>query len=295
MRHLSYFLTVAKELHFSRAADILGMAQAPLSQQIKQLEDRVGAKLFQRTTRSVKLTSAGEIFLQHALSITGDLEKAVAETRSKSEPENRKIIISGVQIAVMHLMPLIIAKFRQTYPTTNVEILPIGTGIQVQNLLEETVDICFMRPINPIAAIHTESILVEGLVAVLPIHHPLTKKDELEIKDFSGEKLITYAPTIGAGYHRAVSAAFRRAKIYPMVVQEASHSLSICALAGADIGIGIAPSWVQYSQSPHVTCRPIKELTSAVELILAHRADEMHPAVIEFIKTAREIAPTVSW
>src|SRR5690554_3254240 len=92
MRHLSYFLTVAKELHFSRAADILGMAQAPLSQQIKQLEDRVGAKLFQRTTRSVKLTSAGEIFLQHALSITGDLEKAVAETRSKSEPENRKII-----------------------------------------------------------------------------------------------------------------------------------------------------------------------------------------------------------
>lgn len=294
-RHLTYFACVAKELHFSRAADLLGMAQAPLSQQIQQLEDRLGVKLFHRTTRRVKLTPAGEIFLEHAQKLLGDLEKAVTTTRSLSDEAIGTIVISGVHIALSHAMPPVIAAFKEKYPRVKVDVVTNGTGDQLDLLHSGDVHAAFMRPINPVTSIKTAHLATEGLVAVLPANHRLTIKDELTIKDFAGESLITYAPTLGASYNRVVTAAFRRAKVYPTVQQEVSHSLAVSTLVGAHQGIGIAPSWVQYNVSPYVTCRPIKELASAVDLVIAWRADQSQKMVLEFVETAREVVPTISW
>ncbi|MGU3576012.1 LysR family transcriptional regulator [Brucellaceae bacterium C25G] len=294
-RHLTYFTCVAKELHFSRAADLLGMAQAPLSQQIQQLEDRLGVKLFQRTTRRVKLTPAGETFLEHAEGLLGGLDKAVSATRSLSDEVIGTIVISGVHIALSHAMPPVIAAFKAKYPRVKVDVVTNGTGDQLELLRRGDVHVAFIRPINPVASIKTAHLATEGLVAVLPVHHRLTSFDEVSIKDFSGEALITYGPTMGASYNRAVTAAFRRAKIYPSVQQEVSHSLAVSTLVGAQQGIGIAPSWVQYNVSPYVTCRPIKELKSAVDLVVAWRSDRSQKIVLEFVKTAREVVPTISW
>lgn len=294
-RHLAYFVCVAEELHFSRAADRLGMAQAPLSQQIKQLEDRLGTKLFQRTTRRVKLTPAGEIFLQHALEILGGIDRAVTQTRSTGDENSGSIVVSGVHIAMSHVIPPIIATFRKKYPRVTVDVLPVGTADQLELLLSGEVHVSFTRLTNPTRSIRMEHLLTEGLVAVLPKEHRLAHKPDLNIKDFAGEPIIAYAPTVGASYNRVVMDAFRRAKLYPMIVQEVSHTLSISTLVAAGIGLGIAPSWVRHTVSPYLSYRSLEELPAAVDLVVAWRSEELSQIVLDFVETARSIAPTVKW
>lgn len=286
-RHLHYFACVAEELHFSRAADKLGMAQAPLSQQIRQLEERIGARLLLRTTRSVKLTTAGEIFLRHAMEILGGIDRAVTHTRSISGDDRGKICVSGVHVALSHVLPGVIAEFRKTYPNIQVDVQLLGTASQLELVQNGTVQVAFIRPTNPVGFLKTEHLLREGFVAVLPKNHRLAGKETITVKDFAGEPIITYAPTVGASYHHVIMDAFRLAGIYPMVVQEVSHTLAIATLVAAGVGIAVAPSWLSHNLSPHLVYRPLTEIPDEVELVVGWQANETSKAVLDFVEFAR--------
>ncbi|KJF67521.1 MULTISPECIES: LysR family transcriptional regulator [Rhizobium] len=286
-RHLHYFVCVAEELHFSRAADKLGMAQAPLSQQIRQLEERIGTRLFLRTTRSVKLTPAGEIFLRHAMEILGGIDRAVTHTRSISGDDGGKIYVSGVHVALSHVLPGVIAEFHKKYPNIQVDVQLLGTASQLEMLQSGKVQVAFIRPTNPAGFLKTEHLLKEGFVAVLPKHHRLADQQDVGVKDFAGEPIIIYAPTVGASYHHVIMDAFRRAGIYPMVVQEVSHTLAIATLVAAGVGIAIAPSWLSHNLSPHLVYRPLTEIPDEVELVVGWQANEESKAVLDFVEFAR--------
>lgn len=287
-RHLHYFACVAEELHFSRAADKLGMAQAPLSQQIRQLEERIGTRLLLRTTRSVKLTPAGEIFLRHAVEILGGIDRAVTHTRSISGEDSGKIYVSGVHVALSHVVPRIIAEFRKKYPAMQVDVQLLGTANQLEMLQSGKVQVVFIRPTNPAGFLKTDHLLKEGFVAVLPTHHRLAGKEALCVKDFAGEPVITYAPTVGASYYHVIMDAFRRAAIYPMVVQEVSHTLAIATLVAAGVGIAIAPSWLMHNHNPHLVYRPLPEIPEEVELVVGWQANEKSKPVLDFVEFARQ-------
>jgi DNA-binding transcriptional LysR family regulator len=286
-RHLHYFACVAEELHFSRAADKLGMAQAPLSQQIRQLEERIGTRLLLRTTRSVKLTPAGEIFLRHAMEILGGIDRAVTHTRSISGNDSGKIYVSGVHVALSHVLPGVIAEFHKKYPNIQVDVQLSGTASQLEMLHEGKVQVAFIRPTNPAGFLKTEHLLKEGFVAVLPRDHRLAEQQDVGVKDFAGEPIIIYAPTVGASYHHVVMDAFRRAGIYPMVVQEVSHTLAIATLVAAGVGIAIAPSWLSHNLSPHLVYRPMTEIPDEVELVVGWQANEKLKVVLDFVDVAR--------
>ncbi len=288
-RHLHYFACVAEELHFSRAADKLGMAQAPLSQQIRQLEDRLGTKLFRRTTRRVKLTPAGEIFLRHAQEILGGIDRAVTHTRSISGDDSGTISVSGVHVALSHVLPLVISDFRKRYPAMTVDVQVLGTAQQLELLQNSKVQVAFIRPTNPAGFLKTEHILKEGFVAVLPKDHRLTGKNDLTVKDFAGEPIITYAPTVGASYYHAIMDALRRAGVYPVIVQEVSHTLAIATLVAAGVGIAIAPSWLAHNPSPYLVYRPLEDIPAEVELLVAWQAEEKSRIVLDFVETTRRV------
>jgi DNA-binding transcriptional LysR family regulator len=149
------------------------------------------------------------------------------------------------------------------------------------------VQVAFIRPTNPAGFLKTEHLLKEGFVAVLPKHHRLADQQDVGVKDFAGEPIIIYAPTVGASYHHVIMDAFRRAGIYPMVVQEVSHTLAIATLVAAGVGIAIAPSWLSHNLSPHLVYRPLTEIPDEVELVVGWQANEESKAVLDFVEFAR--------
>lgn len=294
LRHLTYFACVADELHFGRAAERLGIAQAPLSQQIRQLEERVGAKLFHRTTRRVTLTSAGETFLGHAQDILRSMHRAVSHTRSISDVQTGTITVGGVHIAMSHYLPPIIAAFRQDYPAMTVNVVPLGTAEQLRTLEGGTINVAFIRPTTTTSFMQVEPIAREGFVAVVPRTHRLAQQERVRLADFAGEPMIAYRPILGASYNRTALDALRAIGIAPRVVQEASHTLSVVTLVAAGLGIAMVPSWVRTMRSPHVVHRDLEDLPRDVELAVAWPRGETSPVVLDFVETSRRVAAGVA-
>ncbi|WP_342235357.1 LysR substrate-binding domain-containing protein [Inquilinus sp. OTU3971] len=290
LRHLTYFACLAEELHFGRAADRLGMAQAPLSQQIRQLEERMGVRLFDRTTRRVKLTAAGEILLRHARDVLSGLDRAISHTRAISGEHVGHLVVGGVHLALSQFLPAIIRAFRQDYPAVSVDVVPLTTAEQLKTLDTGGINVAFIRPTTAAGFMQMERLSSEGFVAVLPRTHPLAAKPDLSLRDFSGQPFIGYAPILGASYSNLVLEAFRQAGVRPMVVQDASHTLSIVTLAAAGVGLGIVPSWVAHMPLPELAYRPLDDLPQAVELAIAWPAGETSPAVLDFVRISRLVA-----
>ncbi|MBT0956643.1 LysR family transcriptional regulator [Alphaproteobacteria bacterium KMM 3653] len=289
LRRLRYFVCLADELHFGRAAERLGIAQAPLSQQIKLLEERLGVKLFNRTTRRTQLTAAGETLLRHSEDLLEGLDRAVAHTRATAGESTGRIVVGGVHLAMSHIIPPIIAEFRKTYPAVVVEAIPIGTSQQLRRMADGEVDVAFIRPSETAAFMQMETLSSEGFVAVLPKGHPLTAKEELTLRDFDGEWMVGYAPVLGAYYSNIVLSELHRAGISPRIVMKCTHTTAIATQVASGLGVAIVPSWITTVQSPFLEYRAVPELPKAVDMAVAWPTRETSLEVLEFVATARRV------
>lgn len=288
LRLMTYFVCLADELHFGRAAERLGMAQAPLSQQIKLLEQRLGTQLFHRTTRTVRLTSAGETFLWHAQELLDNVDRAIAHTRSISGEKTGRIVVGGVQTSLSQFLPPIIASFRKSWPAVIVDVVPLGTAEQLRTLESGKINVAFIRPTEETGFMRMERLSSEGFVAAVYRDHPLAKRNHIELADFTGERLIGYAPVLGASYSGVVLDSLRQAGVHPNVVQECSHTLSVLTLVAAGVGIAIVPSWVQFTKWPDLLFTPLPSLPRSIDLAIAWPTGETSPLVLDFIETARK-------
>jgi DNA-binding transcriptional LysR family regulator len=290
LRHLTYFTTLADELHFGRAAERLGIAQAPLSQQIKQLEQRLGTRLFNRTTRKVQLTPAGETFLTHAQELLGGLDRAVNHTRALAGEEAGHLVIGAVHIALSHFLPPIIAEFRKLWPAVTVEVVPLGTAELLRTLENGSINIAFIRPTEQSGYMQMERLASEGFLAALPVGHPLAARSDLVLADFAGEDMIGYAPILGASYSGVVVNALRRAGVHPRSVQACNHTLAVTTLVASGLGVAIVPSWVRHIASPWITYRPLAGLPESIELAVAWPTGDSPAIVQDFIATTRRVS-----
>lgn len=287
LRRLRYFVCLADELHFGRAAERLGISQAPLSQQIKLLEERLGVSLFHRTTRRTQLTKAGETLLQHAGDLLENVDRAVAHTRASAGDSVGRITVGGIHTAMSHVIPPIMAEFRKTNPAVIVEVAPLGTAEQLNRLERGGIDVAFVRPSERAAFMQMETLSSEGFVAVLPKGHALAEKTELSLTDFAGEWMVGYAPVLGAYYSNIVQTELHRAGVIPRTVIQCTHTTGIAAQVASGIGVAIVPSWIVSVQSPFLEFRPVPELPKAIDLAIAWRARENSLSVLEFVATAR--------
>lgn len=290
LRQMRYFVCLADELHFGRAAERLGIAQAPLSQQIRLMEERLGVALFHRTTRRTRLTSAGHTLLRHARELLDAADRAVAHTRAMAGEATGRITVAGVNVAMTHVIPPVLAAFRKLWPAVIVDVVPLGTAEQLRTLETGGINIAFIRPTERAAYMQVETILSEGFVAALPRGHRLAEKPEIALRDFLGESLIGYAPILGANYATIMMTALRKAGLQTRVVQECTHTMAVATQVASGLGVAIMPSWIANIRSPYLEFRPIPELPRAIDLVVAWPAGETSPVVQDFIATTRRVA-----
>lgn len=294
LRQLRYFVCLADELHFGRAAERLGIAQGPLSLQIRSMEERLGVTLFHRTTRRTRLTSAGETLLGHARTILDGMDRAVAHTRAMAGEATGRLTVGGVNVAMTHVIPPVLAEFRKAWPAVIVDLAHLGTAEQLRTLETGQVNIAFIRPTEQAAHMQVETLLREGFVAALPKGHPLTAKSELTLREILAEPLIGYAPILGANYATQLRDAFKRAGLTPRIVQECTHTTSVAAQVASGLGLAVMPSWISNIHSPYLEFRPVPELPSTIELVLAWPTGETSPVVRDFIATTRRVVAHIA-
>lgn len=245
LRHLRYFLAVAEEKHFGRAAARLHMAQPPLSSQIKQLESALGTKLFERTTRKVELTDAGRLLMERARQILADLEAAEFDVAEVGRGAAGVLRVGFSGTATYRLMPEILRLAQSELPNVRLQISGEMLTPQMETaLLENRLDVAILRPPVQSTEIAIDEIEQTPLTVVLPLNHRLalsTNPDEsLPITSLAGVDLVSYPRTSSVA--SAVWELCRQAGFRPHIVQEATETSTLIAMAGAGLGVALAPA-----------------------------------------------------
>ncbi len=268
IRHLRYFAALARELHFGRAADIIGISQAPYSQQIKQLEDRLGTRLFERTTRRVSLTEAGAKFLEYCDDILATLDEGVSHARAASSEEGGRLRVGAIRIAASYILPSVLRAFRRKYPAVIVEVFGMTTGLQLRKMEAGELDIALIRPASVPGSFKAELICEEGLCAALHKDHPLCQKTKLELADLDQQPMVLFKDTVGTDYSIALRAAIRKHDVSPNIIGEFTDTIGGVCLVGSGAGIAVLPESTRSSISQDVVYREINVPEVTAKLVM---------------------------
>jgi DNA-binding transcriptional LysR family regulator len=293
LRHLRYFVAVADELSFSRAAERLQIAQPPLSQQIQALEAELGVQLFNRKKRPIHLTEAGQALLEEARSTLANLEQAIHKTQRIHQGELDHLTVGFTSSMANGVLPNILRTFRQHYPETNLILREASSGSQIQGLRDHQTDIIFAyRTPALIEANDLEVTLLseETLVAVLPQHHPLTTQSTISLIDLADKEFVMPLRSVVSGLSEQIYALCAQAGFVPQVAQEAIFMVTILGLVAGEMGISILPSSVQNLRREGVTYRQIQEEAIANPLTIVWRQGHLSPILQQFIDIARSVS-----
>jgi DNA-binding transcriptional LysR family regulator len=266
LRHLRYFMMVATELHFGRAAEKLHIAQPPLSKQIQDFEAELGFELFTRTKRSVALTPAGQAFLVEVTQIFQQLDRAIDIGRKTSRGELGQISIGFVGSATYNILPVMLQQFRDRYPDVQIELHELTTDRQLIWLREGRIDIGLIRPPIVERYLGSQIIFQESLVIALPINHHLAMVDSIDLTGLETEPFILFPRQLAPGLYDSIIAICQAAGFSPQVVQECIQMQTIVSLVSANMGVSILPASIQSAHRQGVIYKPIQTSTELVSL-----------------------------
>lgn len=283
LAQLKCFAAVAEELHFGRASQRLNMAQPTLTRQIQALEHGLGVQLFHRSSRVVRLTSAGRVFLPEAKRILALTESAANWAKRAWHGEAGIIRLGFTATAAFVDLPMILQQAEVQLPDVKI-LLTEGTSVmQTEDLLADILDVALLRP--PIDHQKFESMTVrsEPFVAALHSGDELASKSVLRPEDFHGQKFVMYSVE-GAGYsHRIISEVFSERKIAPMITHQLAQNHSILALVSAGMGSALLPNSLTKLTFPNVVFRPvIWDTPEPLELAMIWRSENDNPALPAF-------------
>lgn len=289
IKQLRVFIALAGDLHFARAGERLGISQSAISQQIKALEQRVGVRLLNRTTRLVKLTPAGEAFLAEIQQALEKLEAAPRIAAMTARGEAGELRIGYIIPAIVGIVPDAIQIFRSRYPNVNLQLRRLSSREQIEELMAERIDIGFIRsPIHE-SSLYSQVVAREGFVAVIPSDHRLAKKPDFELSDLAGEPLVQYNFYPESPYQARVMERCQEIGFRPQIVQQTTDTTAIVGLVASGIGLSILPvSVANIARHPKVTFRPLRELPRWAELSAVCRQDDTSARVKNFLRMLEE-------
>jgi DNA-binding transcriptional LysR family regulator len=290
LRHLRSFVAVAEELHFGRAAARLHISQPPLSQQIRRLEDELGARLFRRTKRRVELTPAGQAFLTEARQTLAQAERAVRAAQRAERGELGELVVGYLMTAAYGPLPDVIRMFRRRFPDVDLRLQNLRSVQQRHALLNRQIDVGFVRPQAADPRLIYEAIWRESVVVALPGNHPLTRRTIVDVSDLETELFVLIAPEDAGAFYDQVFALCRRAGFTPRVAHRVPDLHAAIALVAAGLGIGPVPAAIQGFKRKGVVYRPLRPHTFGIEMGLAWRRDDDSALVQQFRQVAREMA-----
>ena len=288
LRHLRYFVAVAEERHFGRAAERLHIAQPPLSQQIRRLEAEVGAPLLHRTTRSVELAPAGEVLLGRARDILAAVDAATDDARRAARGEFGRLAIGFTGSATYALLPAVAAALRAALPGVALDLRgELLTPAQVAGLLDGTLDLGLLRPPVRERELAVEVVRREPLVAVLSREHPLAAADAIPLEELEHEPFVTYPSHFRSVLHDAVEETCAAHGFRPNVALEVSETATLVSFVAAGLGVSLVPESVRHMTVEGAVYRPLARDTTTVELAVAWRRDDATPLLERALEVVR--------
>ncbi|HET6449919.1 MAG TPA: LysR substrate-binding domain-containing protein [Spirochaetia bacterium] len=290
LRHLRYFVAVAEELHFSRAAERLHVAQPPLSQQIRRLEEELGVRLLERTRRRVQLTDAGRTVLEEARRTLSQAERVVQAARGAAEGSAGILRVGFSSSAPYTMLPAILRAFRARYPGVVLALFERSTEEQVGMLSAGALDAGFLR--RPIAdapeSLAVTTILREPLILAVPRDHPLRRRASITVRSLAGEPFVFFPRQAAPGLYDEIMALCRRNGFTPRVAQEAVQMQTIVSLVSAGLGVAIVPASMRHLHREHVSYRPLGASRIMTELGVAWDRNNPSRALQVFLQSVEK-------
>ena len=283
VRDFRFFLAVGEELHFRRASERLRVAQPHLSQHIRQLEDRLGVRLLDRTTRSVKLTHAGTQFLERSRFVLAQIDQAAIVTRRSAEGQRGQLSIGFTAPASHRILPAVLGEFRRLYPDVDITLTYDGTAGQVQRLVEGRIHFGFLRLPIQTRRLNTLTLAREGLVVAMPREHLLSSRVPLLLEDLADQDFVQFAPVLGVDFQEHILSYCQRAGFTPRKAFEADDTNSIVALVASRFGIAILPEYVRHTVHPNVIYKSLSEIPPIVDMAVAWLPGDPSPVHAAFL------------
>ena len=285
LRHLRYFIAVAEELHFGRAAQVLGISQPPLSQQIQALEQELGARLFDRTNRRVALSEAGRLFLEEARRVLAQVDKAADVARRAQLGELGELKIGFTSSAPFNSsIPQAIFAFRQTFPAVHLDLKEMSSREVAEGLVDESIEVGIMRPLALPDSLSAVELFREPLVAVIRADHPLAEgsEDGLQLAALADEPFVFFPRSYGSGLYAQLLSLARQAGFSPHFSQEAGEAMTIIGLVSAGLGVSVLPASFQHMRIKGVVYRPLLDADANTAVWLVQRKGHSSPMATAF-------------
>jgi len=285
---LRCFVTVAEEMHFGRAAERMNMSQPPFSRQIQILEHVLAVKLLERTSRSVKLTPAGQIFLPEARHILQLLDNATLLAKRVALGKSGSLKIGFTAMAAFGSLPRLVAASRKAFPHVELILQEASSADQLRKLHSSEIDIAILRPPIERAPLQSFCLSTESLIAAIPAPHPLSAKLKINLRDLIGQPFISYLPY--EAYYLCNLDFLAKAGVTPSYVQQLTQVHSVMALVHAGMGVSIVPESARLLNFSNVVLRPIEDpQPRPAELFMAWRADNLNPLIPQMTELARQV------
>ena len=292
LRHLRAFLVVAEELHFGRAARRLHMSQPPLSQQIKRLEQEVGARLLDRSTREVALTSAGRAFRAEARRALDAVDAACTAARRAERGDTGTIRLGFTGPSSYHVLPALARRFGEDNPGVRLVLAPPSFSGELTGALRDgEIDLGFVRLPVSAPGLTVRTLQREPFVAVLPDRHPLAGADVIDLPELADDPFVAYPAMRGSVLRDKLGAACLTAGFSPRIVQEAPDTHTLVSLVGTGIGVTLLPAAARHLVLEGVRYLPLRDVAIDVPLGMAWREDDPNPALAAFLDTAAALFP----
>ncbi|WEJ98310.1 MAG: LysR substrate-binding domain-containing protein [Candidatus Sphingomonas phytovorans] len=298
LRHLRYFVAVADELHFGRAAQRLGVSQPPLSQQIRALEDELGVRLFERSSRKVVLTEAGRVFLDQARATLTQAEHAVDVAKRAARGDFGRLTVGfNPSAPFVPAVARAIFDFRQRYPEMRIELLELSPGAQVAELASGEIDISFLRsptpPLVPPGIVATR-VLEERLYIAMRSDHRFARKTSLSFKDLHGEPMIFYSSEQKGSFAGHFLDMLHEVGVEPVMAQDVREISTLFGLVVAGLGTAVLAESLRALQPAGLVYRPLRDKKAISSLWILSAKNAAGVVARQFLDILEASGPEVS-
>ncbi|HVJ05891.1 MAG TPA: LysR substrate-binding domain-containing protein [Candidatus Saccharimonadales bacterium] len=290
LRHLRYFVAVAEELSFTRAAKRLHTAQPSLSQQIRDLEQEIGCPLLERDRQHVSLTAAGKTFLSEARLTLAQAERSseLARQASRSSPNQIRVgLLPGYEAYFLsRVLPVLSTRL----PQVSLFVRSLSSRELLSGLQRATIDVALMRPTPGNDRFVSETVREEPLMAVLPSKHRLSRFKTIKLAQLAQERwIIPYPDASGFNVRQTIDAFLDKHEFTPASIQETDNVLANLILVGSGMGVALLPQYVQELRLSTVSCKPLFESAPTIQLLMAYHGESSSEPLKLFLVVVREI------
>lgn len=289
LRHLWYFVAVAEERHFGKAARRLGISQPPLSQQIRILEQSLGVTLFERSRKGVFLTREGAAILNSAQGLLEHAQRLEHAVRDAGAGCMSALTIGSIGTGLFEILPTVMKRAKRQFPELSLSIVEMHSSNALAALQTREIDLAFARLDSGPASARITPVLVEQMVVALPNEHPLARKTSIRLAELAHEDFVLFPRRVSASYFDTIVTACREAGFSPHVGHEASSIVAQMALVGCGVAVSLVPPSAQRFGADEIVFRPLKERISIATVAAVWNPEHCHPLVESIVKMAVEV------